>query len=154
MDEVGVQARHVALESPESLNRVERRGGLLKSMFRRVCAENRTSTPEHVEIALILVCQVKNDSLRVGGFSPSQWVLGKAPRGVPSLTSEEQRAELGAIQSRFDPGSVFALQRLARLEAQKAFVRLDAPRRVQKALAHTISSFRKGIFCGRPRRVP
>ena len=39
MDEHNIQVYHVPLESPESLGRVERHGGLLKALFRRVCTE-------------------------------------------------------------------------------------------------------------------
>ena len=101
---------HVPLESPESLGRIKRHGGLLKALFRRVCTEAGACTKEQVESCIIQVLGVKNDSARVGGFSPSQWVLGRAPRGVTSLMSEEDHAQLGAIQARHDPSLIFALQ--------------------------------------------
>ena len=91
---------------------------------------------------------MKNDSARVGGFSPSQWVLGRAPRGVASLMSEEDHAQLGAIQARHDPSSIFALQHLARIEAQKAFVHLDCSRRVQRALTRNASVFDREFNIG------
>ena len=77
------------LESPESLGRTERHGGLLKALFRRVCAEVVASSKEQVESCLTQVLCVKNGSARVGGFSPSQWVLGRAPRGVASIVRKK-----------------------------------------------------------------
>jgi len=95
MDEHNIQVHHVPLESPESLGRVERHGGLLKALFRRVCTEVGACTKEQVESCITQVLGVKNDSARVGGFSPSQWVLGRAPRGAASLMSEEDRSHSG-----------------------------------------------------------
>ena len=143
-----IQVHHVPLESPESLGRVERHGGLLKALFRRVCTEVGACTKEQVESCITQVLSVKNDSARVGGFSPSQWVLGRAPRGVASLMSEEDHAQLGAIQARHDPSSIFALQHLARIEAQKAFVHLDCSRRVQRALTRNASVFDREFNIG------
>ena len=74
---------------------------------------------------------VKSEQNRVGGFSPSQWVLGKRPREAPSIVSEQW-----AIEAKYDPTSIFALQHQACMEAQKVFVHLNCSRRVQKALLH------------------
>eukprot|EP00435_Cladocopium_sp_Y103_P048218 s2332_g14.t1 len=74
-------------------------------------------------------------------FSTAQWVLGKEPRNMASVMSEEQFAELGAIEARHDPSSIFALQHMARIEAQKAYVHLDCSRRVQRALTRNASAF-------------
>ena len=65
-------------------------------------------------------------------MNPSQWVLGKTPREAPSLVSEDQFADLGAIENQVDPGSRFAFQHQARLEAKKAFIHLDTSKRVQR----------------------
>ena len=79
-------------------------------------------------------CLTKNCLLRNGGYSPSQWVLGKTPREAPYLVSEDQFADLGAIEDQADPESRFAFQHQARLEAKKAFIHLDTSKRVQRAL--------------------
>ena len=47
--------------------------------------------------------------------------------------SEEQWTQLGAIEAKYDPTSIIALQHQAGMEAQKAFVHLDCSRRAQKA---------------------
>ena len=62
--------------------------------------------------------------------------------------SEEDHAQLGAIQARHDPSSIFALQHLARIEAQKAFVHLDCSRRVQRALTRNASVFDREFNIG------
>ena len=48
--------------------------------------------------------------------------LAEAPRLDPSPLSDERFAELGAIEAQQNPESIFAIQHLARQEAQKAFV--------------------------------
>ena len=113
----GIQGYHAPLETPEAIGRVERHGGVLKGMARKVIAlSNQTSL------------------LRHGGYSPSQLVLGKAPRAAPCLVSEDQFADLGAIEDQVDPESRFAFQHQARLEAKKAFIHVDTSKRVQHAL--------------------
>eukprot|EP00435_Cladocopium_sp_Y103_P068333 s119_g31.t1 len=148
MNEHNIQVYHAPLESPESIGRVERHGGLAKAMYRKVCSELGVTGKEQVESALNQVTMVKNDSIRHAGFSPSQWVLGKAPRAFPSLMSEEQHAELGAIEAVHDPSSIFALQHMARLEAKKAFVHIDCSKRVQRALTRNASAFPREFAVG------
>jgi len=72
------------LEAPENLGRVERHGAIAKALFRKVSKETQPLGREPVESVLQEVLMVKNNASRVGGFSPSQWVLGKAPRSDPS----------------------------------------------------------------------
>ena len=47
-------------------------------------------------------------------------VFKSTTREAPSLVSEDQFADLGAIEDRVDPESRFAFQHQARLEAKKA----------------------------------
>ena len=62
--------------------------------------------------------------------------------------SEEQFAELGAIEARHEPPSIFALQHMARIEAQKAYVHLECSRRVQRALTKNASAFPREFSIG------
>ena len=48
--------------------------------------------------------------------------------------SEDQFADLGAIEDQVDPEISFAFQHQARREAKKAFIHLDISKRVQRAL--------------------
>ena len=58
--------RNTPLESREGIGRVERRGGLLKGMRRKICHETQILGREQVEAALSQACMVKNDQNRVG----------------------------------------------------------------------------------------
>ena len=62
--------------------------------------------------------------------------------------SEERFAELGAIEARHNPESIFALQHMARQEAQKAFVYLDCSSRVSRALTRNASSLPREYAVG------
>ena len=150
MDDHGIQVYHSPLEAPENLGRVERHGAIAKALFRKVSKETQPLGREQVESVLQEVLMVKNNASRVGGFSPSQWVLGKAPRSDPSLSvvSEERFAELGALEAQHNPESIFALQHLARQEAQKAFVYLDCSKRVQRAMTKNTSPFPRDFEIG------
>ena len=50
---------------------------------------------------------VVNDSARKGGFSPSQWVLGKFPRAVGDVFGEEEFADIGLQQEKAGSHSAF-----------------------------------------------
>ena len=130
----GVQVHHAPLETPEAIGRVERHGGVLKGMARKVVAQTQAVGWVDLQSVVDECCTTKNHLLRTGGYSPAQWVLGKAPKGVPSLVDEEGWADLGSIQDSLDPESKFALQHQARAEAKKAFVHMDTSKRVQRAL--------------------
>ena len=51
------------------------------------------------------VTAVKNDSSRVGGFSPSQWVIGKLPNRQGDQFDEDSWADLGILSEKLDPDS-------------------------------------------------
>ena len=61
----------------------------------------------------------KNEYLRRGGFSPSQLVLGKSPRGVGHLLDDEEIGHLGVIEGMLDGETTFALRAQYRLTARK-----------------------------------
>ena len=48
-----------------------------------------------------------NEFLRVGGFAPVQWVLGRLPRGVGHVLDEEELGQLGVLAGMQDPSSAF-----------------------------------------------
>jgi hypothetical protein len=114
-------------------------------MYCRVAFEVGAIGREWVEQCLNQVLMVKNDSSRVGGFSPAQWVFGRVPRGMASVMFEERFAELGAIETWHDPSGIFALQHMARMETQKAYVHLDCTRCVQRALTKNASACPTGF---------
>ena len=139
MSEHNIQVYHTPLETPEGIARVERHGGIVKAMFRKVAYETQPSTQTEVQTCLDEVCRVKNGTARHGGFSPAQWVLGRSEKGPPSVVDESSWCDLGAIESRHDPTSIFAMHHMARIEAQKAFVHLDTSKRVARALLKNAS---------------
>ena len=130
MSAQGIQVYHAPLETPEAIGRVEAVYSKVwqgRSYLRPKPGEKRRFNPYES-------CLTKNSLLRNGGYSPSQWVLGKTPREAPSLVPEDQFADLGAIEDQVDPESRFAFQHQARLEAKKVFIHLDTSKRVQRAL--------------------
>ena len=129
-----IQVYDAALETPEAIERVERHAGVLKGMARKVISQTQARGEVETQSALDESCLTKNSLLRHGGYSPSQWVLGKATTEAPSLVSEDQFADLGATEDQVDPESRFAFQHQVRLEAKKAFIHLNTSKRVQRAL--------------------
>eukprot|EP00972_Heterocapsa_arctica_P101246 14924055-Heterocapsa_arctica.AAC.1 len=69
--------------------RAERHGGFMKSTMKTIIKEHHVIGTLQMKQAAAVAMQVKNDSLRRGGFSPSQWVLGKHPRRPGPLAEED-----------------------------------------------------------------
>ena len=130
----GVQIRTAGLESPEHIGRGERHGGIIKRTWRRVCRELHIHGKSACKVAMAHIVAEKNDYIRHGGFSPSQWVLGRKPRAVANLLDEDEFADLGAIAASMDGATAFGYQTAVRHEARKALVHQDCHRRVKSAL--------------------
>ena len=130
---------------PEAIGRVERHGGALKAMVRKVVAQTQAVGQSQLQTVLDECCLTKNSMLRHGGYSPSQWILGKTPRGPPSLVEEDNSADLGSLEDQADPESRFALVHQARAEAKKAIVH---SKRVQRALLRNAKPLPYTYFVG------
>ena len=102
MSSQGIQVYHAPLQTPESIGRVEHHGGVLKGMAGKVISQTQARGEVEIQSVLDESCLTKNSLLRNGGYSPSQWVLGKTPREAPSLVSGDQFADLGAIEDQVD----------------------------------------------------
>ena len=130
----GVYVRPTGLESPEQLGRGERHGGLFKKALKRIVRVHHIVGKVAMKMAGAEATCEKNDMIRRGGFSPSQWVLGKAPRGVGHLLDEEELGQLGVLEDRTDPATEFAINASYRLTARKAFVQYDCGKRAAKLM--------------------
>ena len=84
----GVYVRNIGLESPEHLGRGERHGGIIRTNMKKIIREHQITTKVHIKMAMADSLSEKNEYMRRGGFSPSQWVLGRAPRGVGHMLDE------------------------------------------------------------------
>ena len=95
---------------------------------------------------------VKNNRLHHHGFTPSQWVLGRLPREVCSLTAnEEDQENLGVHQGIDDPVDEFTRQLEIRQAAKRARAALLCLY-VDPTTSGTSSFHRKGKWFG-PGRV-
>ena len=78
---------------------------------------------------------VVNKQNRTGGFSPAQWVLGRRPRYSAGEQGDDETAgQLGSLEQRDDPTTIFGERMAYRHEAKKAFVHVDSSKRVASAL--------------------
>ena len=95
----GISPKHIGLESPEQLGRVERHGDMWKGIAKRVINSKRVKGPEQMQLMAYELNATINDGARKGGYSPSQWVLGKFPRrpGSGNMMDEDEFADLGVL---------------------------------------------------------
>ena len=130
----GCQIRQAGLESPEHIGRCERHGGIIKRAYRRIARQHHLSGKAEVKEAMLEAQVSKNEFLRVGGFAPVQWVLGRLPRGVGHVLDEEELGQLGVLAGMQDPSSAFGRRAEFRHTARKAYVKQDCSRRVRSAI--------------------
>ncbi|CAE7397392.1 unnamed protein product, partial [Symbiodinium necroappetens] len=93
----GVQIRQAGLESPEHIGKCERHGGIIKRAFKRLVKDHNVVGKDDVKKAMLAAQVVKNEFIRVGGFSPTQWALGRLPRRVGHVLDEEELGQLGVL---------------------------------------------------------
>ena len=126
----GIQIRFIGVEAHHQLGRGERQGHILKQIIHHA-VESRQLVGLHAFELLLPECVfVKNNRLHHGGFTPSQWTLGRLPLEVDALTSEDAGRYLGSHQ-----------EILPRLPGRCNFARL--PRKLLPLLMHPRD-------CGRP----
>ena len=65
---------------------------------------------DDVKNAMLEAQVAKNEFMRVGGFSPTQWVLGRLPRGVGHVLDAEELGQLGVLSGRLDATTAFGRQ--------------------------------------------
>ena len=131
----GIQLRFAGVEAPFQIGRTERQGGILKDIIKTAVEEQQIIGVQDMKMMVMECAMVKNDRLNHHGFSPSQWVLGKLPRDVTSLTSEEAEAgALGVQEEVLQAEDVFARQLEVRQSAKMAFSKVDSSRRIRAAL--------------------
>lgn len=131
LEKRGCTFRLVATEAPHQLGRVERGGGILKGMMRRVVVASNATGALEMELVLQECLQTKNRLASVGGFSPAQWVLGKNVR-TPGWGDEADENEVTGIDD--DPGSVFNRRNAMREMSKQAWAYEDSHRRVRAAM--------------------
>ena len=98
---------------------------------------------DDVKKAMLEAHVAKNEFMRVGGFSPTQWVLGRLPRAVGHVLDEEELGQLGVLSGRLDATTAFGKQAEFRHTARKAFVHEDCSRRVRKTVLRKGASSRQ-----------
>ena len=142
----GVFTDFTGTEQSHQLGRLEHQGGIWKMMWQRVVTEATVVTEEDVWQAAAVVNQAQNEHIRKGGFSASQWVLGRGVRLPGSLTDESEAGRLQVLEEANDPSSHMARQVKWRTEAKKAFVEIDGSERLQRGSRPMRDSYPRGAM--------
>ena len=133
LERKGCKFRLVALEAPHQLGKVERAGGVLKEMLKRVINAESVRGELEMQMTLCECLETKNRQGTIGGFSPSQWVIGRNPRRYGWPDDAEEEDSFIDIMDR-DPASTFNRSAGFREAAKLAWAMADSHRRVRSAL--------------------
>lgn len=130
LEKLGARFVHIAAEAPHQLGRTERHGGTLKRMASQVITASQAEGALEVQMAVTQAAEAKNGMASLGGFTPSQWVLGRLPRN--GIFNQEEEEELVVFDE--DPHSTFNRRNLMRETARAAWMQEDSSRRVRAAM--------------------
>ncbi|CAE7340119.1 unnamed protein product, partial [Symbiodinium sp. CCMP2456] len=122
--------RNVATQSHWQAGMVERQQAWWKSIWERVTYQMSVGEGE-VDLATSTINSAKNDLRRKCGYSPSQWVFGKAPRLPEDLRDPDGGEELVWDVTQ---DAKFQRQAAMRAAARVAFHKSQVDQRLQKAL--------------------
>ena len=81
---------------------------------------NHVAGRYQMRAAMMECCDAKNNLVRVGGFAPSQWALGRLPRGVGRVLDEEEQGHLGVLHAQADPATEFGMRAAFRASSRTA----------------------------------
>lgn len=135
VSKAGVHISTIGLEAPYQIGRVERRGGVWKDIAEKVIADKHITGIANISRLADEINSIVNSQYRTGGFSPSQWVLGRTQQGPGGEQHDENTVGIiESVQERVDPTSIFAERMAWRHAAKEAFVETDSSKRVSRAL--------------------
>ena len=129
----GVYCSSIGLEAANQLAKVERHGGMFKSMAEVVVVERQITGARMMKLMAAETTAVINMQNRYGGFSPSQRVVGRQPRHGGEQGDDANFHDLDTLEERVDPTTEFGERMRIRHIAKKAYVQIDSGRRVAKA---------------------
>ena len=115
-------------EAHERLAQLERRHQVLRRAVEMYLEDHPPIGPESLVEALSFVVPQLNQTLSVGGFSPTQWVLGYQPNIPGSLL------DTNVNYSHLDPSEAFQHKMECRFRAATAVVKADNDLRLRRAL--------------------
>ena len=144
----GVELRYTGLEAGHHLGRGERQGGLMKSMLKHIIHERQLRGRQSIEFVVSETAEVKNSRLHVGGFAPAQWLLGRLPKDLDSLTTLGAEHRLGTHQEILDGTSSFAHRMEIRMAAKQAFTFHDSAQRLRASMLRKATPTRGPFVTG------
>ena len=134
MTAMGIELRFVGTEAPYQLGRGERQGAVLKQIIQHVIEARQLDDLASIELLLPEATFVKNNRVHHGGFTPSQWTLGRMPIEVDALTSEGVEQHAAVHEETLDPETEFGKQVQLRMAAKEAFSYVDSAHRIRAAM--------------------
>eukprot|EP00972_Heterocapsa_arctica_P088244 13012021-Heterocapsa_arctica.AAC.1 len=105
--------------------RDERHGGITKSTMKTIVMEYHIIDKLQRKQAAAVATQVKDESLRRGGFRPSQWAQEKHLHRPGSLAEEAEWGQHVVLEAQQKPDTEFHIRAAMRLPVQKAYLQGD-----------------------------
>ncbi len=131
-----IRSKVSAPEAHWQNSRIERHGGILQVMLKKMDLEDSIDSYEKLTMALHQATMTKNRWSRVKGYSPEMLVFGKQPRIPGSITSDEDVSSHSLAIASIPEGQRFREELAFRERARRAFVQVDNDAALRRALVH------------------
>ena len=132
----GIKSRTSAPEAHWQNSRIERHGGILQVMLKKMDIEENIDSYEKLTLALHQATMTKNRWSRIKGYSPEMLVFGKQPKAPGSIVSDEDITSHSMAIAQIPEGQKFREELAFRERARKAFVQVDNDAALRRALVH------------------
>lgn len=132
----GIKSKTSAPEAHWQNSRIERHGGILQLMLKKMDIEESIDSYEKLTLALHQATMTKNRWSRVRGYSPEMLVFGKQPKIPGSVVSDDELSSHAMATSQMTEGQRFRHELAIREQAQRAFIQVDNDAALRRALVH------------------
>ena len=123
---------------------LERKHQVVRQALEYYMADRGSFKLSTLEEACIYVPHQVNSMSFVNGFTPSQWVFGKTPMSVQSLTAELFNPGIDPL----DGQSKFAVLQEKRVAAQHAWIKADSDAKLRRAMNKIYNEYKDEVQVG------
>ena len=123
---------------------LERKHQVVRQALEYYMADRGSFKLSTLEEACIYVPHQVNNMSFVNGFTPSQWVFGKTPMSVQSLTAELFNPGIDPL----DGQSKFAVLQEKRVAAQHAWIKADSDAKLRRAMNKIYNEYKDEVQVG------
>ena len=101
LESIGMNVPYFPPDARWQIGTIERHGASWRWIWNRACDGRAIQTDVEVDLATVAVCDAKNNAVRGAGRSANQYALGRTPRVLGELLSDDRGLAVAANVANF-----------------------------------------------------